>query len=107
MTFYLSAAHSERYIVPAGVEVATERTETDEAVIFSTTHDLVIGVPVVRHFLTAETSDFDLSASTDAQARLLVDRMANVWTQASDGRWEGREQPVFDERHNQKNQRSY
>ncbi|NET48822.1 MAG: putative baseplate assembly protein, partial [Merismopedia sp. SIO2A8] len=90
VTFYLAAARMEQYSIPAGVEVATERTETDEAVIFSTTHPLVIGVPVVRHFLTAEVAQ--------AQPDVLRDRFANVWSQAANGIWEGREQPIFSDR---------
>ncbi|NEQ95255.1 MAG: putative baseplate assembly protein [Cyanothece sp. SIO2G6] len=90
VTFYLAAARSERYTIPAGVEVATERTETDEAVIFSTTHPLVIGVPVVRHFLTAEQAE--------DRPQELRDRFSSIWTQAADGHWSGREQPIFSDR---------
>ena len=98
VTFYLTAARTTRYIIPAGVEVATERTETEEAVVFSTTHPLAIGVPVVRHFLTAETTDFTTLEIKDRQSLILRDRLANVWTQDADGRWSGREQAVFNER---------
>ena len=94
VTFYLTAARTTRYIIPAGVEVATERTEMEEAVVFSTTHPLAIGVPVVRHFLTAEKTDFPI----DRESFLLRDRLANVWTRDDDGRWSGREQPLFNER---------
>jgi predicted phage baseplate assembly protein len=97
VTFYLSAAHSERYVIPAGIEVATERTETEEAIIFSTTHNLVIGVPVIRHFLTAPSTEFLSSTEEMGGQTLLRDRLANIWTQDTDGSWEGREQAVFDE----------
>lgn len=96
VTFYLSAAHSERYVIPAGIEVATERTETEEAIVFSTTHNLVIGVPVVRHFLTAPTTEF-ASPEVLGDQSLLRDRLSNIWTQNADGSWEGREQAIFDE----------
>ncbi|MEB3233607.1 MAG: putative baseplate assembly protein [Leptolyngbyaceae bacterium] len=89
ITFYLAAARAERYTIPAGVEVATERTETDEAVIFSTTHPLVIGVPVVRHFLTAERAE--------DRPQDLRDRFSSIWSE-SDGIWSGREQTIFSDR---------
>jgi predicted phage baseplate assembly protein len=53
LTFYLSTNLSEDYIIPMGTEVATERTENQEAVIFSTVQDLCIGQPTLKHFLSA------------------------------------------------------
>ncbi len=53
LTFYLSTNLPEDYIIPMGTEVATERTETQEAVIFSTVQDLCIGQPTLKHFLSA------------------------------------------------------
>jgi predicted phage baseplate assembly protein len=53
LTFYLSASLPDDYTVPMGTEVATERTETQEAVIFSTDRDLCIGQPTLKHFLSA------------------------------------------------------
>jgi predicted phage baseplate assembly protein len=62
LTFYLSTNLSEDYIIPMGTEVATERTETQEAVIFSTVQDLCIGQPTLKHFLSATDAN-DISPS--------------------------------------------
>ncbi|XIE77518.1 putative baseplate assembly protein [Streptomyces sp. SBR177] len=53
VTFRLSAPQPEPVLLPAGTEVATGRTETEEAVVFATTADLTV-VPctldrVLRH----------------------------------------------------------
>jgi predicted phage baseplate assembly protein len=53
LTFYLSTSLPDDYTIPMGTEVATERTETQEAVIFSTDRDLCIGQPTLKHFLSA------------------------------------------------------
>ncbi|MFN6068134.1 MAG: putative baseplate assembly protein, partial [Pseudanabaena sp.] len=45
VTFYLSASLPETYTIPAGSEVATVRTEEEEAIIFSTDQPLVIAKP--------------------------------------------------------------
>ena len=42
VTFWLSAAQRQPVIVPVGAEIATERTETDEPVIFTTAEELAI-----------------------------------------------------------------
>jgi len=42
VTFWLSAPQPETLILPADTEVATQRTETDEAVVFGTERDLAI-----------------------------------------------------------------
>lgn len=65
VTFWLSAPQEEPVRVPAGTEVATVRTETEEAVVFATERDLAV-VPcelrylVVRHHgrrVTDRTAD--------------------------------------------------
>lgn len=89
LTFYLSAALPHPYQIAPGTEVATVRTETEEAIVFSTDHPLTIGIPQITHFLTANQAD--------PQSHLLRDRLTNLWTQQSDGSWEGREQPIFEE----------
>ena len=53
LTFYLTCELPSAYTIPAGVEVATERTETQEAIIFRTDEDLTIGKPILEHFLQA------------------------------------------------------
>jgi predicted phage baseplate assembly protein len=90
VTLYLTAALSSLYQIPAATEVATERTESEEAIVFTTDQPLLIGVPRIRHFLTAETAE--------ERPQLLRDRFTNLWTQAPNGSWEGREQTVFSDR---------
>jgi predicted phage baseplate assembly protein len=89
ITFYLSTALAENYTIPATTEVATERTETDDAIIFSTDTPLTIGRPRIRHFLTAN--------GVETRPQVLRDRFANLWTQDASGYWTGREQPLFQE----------
>lgn len=57
LTFYLSKAQPQAIVIPYSTEVATVRTETQEAVIFSTERELIIGNPKIRHFLTAVTEE--------------------------------------------------
>lgn len=53
LTFYLSTHLLENYTIPRGTEVATERTETQEAIIFTTDRDLIIAQPTIKHILSA------------------------------------------------------
>ncbi|BAY81544.1 hypothetical protein NIES267_10210 [Calothrix parasitica NIES-267] len=53
LTFYLSREQPEPVRIPFGTEVATVRTESDEAIVFATNDELVIGNPKIKHFLTA------------------------------------------------------
>ncbi|AUB42183.1 putative phage protein gp47/JayE [Nostoc flagelliforme CCNUN1] len=53
LTFYLSTHLLENYTIPQGIEVATERTETQEAIVFTTDQDLLIGQPTLKHILSA------------------------------------------------------
>ncbi|HAJ63736.1 MAG TPA: putative baseplate assembly protein [Cyanobacteria bacterium UBA8543] len=89
ITFYLISALPEPYTIPTGTEVATVRTETEEAIVFSTDESVVIGNPRLRHFLTAETAQ--------ETPEVLRDRFTNLWTERSDGEWEGRELSLFNE----------
>ncbi|MGP1383058.1 MAG: putative baseplate assembly protein [Thainema sp.] len=89
-TFYLTASLPTVYQIPVGVEVATERTETEEAIIFSTERTLTIGLPEINHLLTSEL--------LETQPTILRDRFANLWSRQSDGTWSGREQMIFSER---------
>jgi predicted phage baseplate assembly protein len=57
ITFYLSGAQSFSIEIPRDTEVATERTAGIEAVVFSTDRPLIISTPLIKHFLTARTSD--------------------------------------------------
>ncbi len=89
VTFYLSTALDESYTIRAGVEVATERTETTEAIVFTTDSPLVIGKPSLLHFLTAQT--------TEDTPQTLRDRVSNRWTREPNGEWGGPEQLLFEE----------
>ncbi|MCF4969151.1 putative baseplate assembly protein [Nostoc sp. CMAA1605] len=89
ITFYLSAALPNTYTIPAGVEVATIRTETEEAIAFTTDRPLIIDKPQIRHFLSAQT--------TETLPSILRDRFTNIWAQTPDENWYGRELSFFDE----------
>ncbi len=52
LTFYLTKAQPEAIKIPYATEVATVRTETQEAIIFSTDEEFTIGNPQIRYFLT-------------------------------------------------------
>ena len=89
LTFYLSSDLPEAYTIPMGVEVSTVRTETTEAITFSTDSPLIIGKPYLRHFLTAQT--------TEEIPQSLRERVTTMWTLQSNGNWEGSEQPIFED----------
>jgi predicted phage baseplate assembly protein len=89
LTFYLSSALPHAYEISAGTEVATVRTETEEAIVFSTDQPLIVAKPEISHFLTAR--------ATETVPQILRDRLTNSWTQQSDGAWEGRAQSIFEE----------
>ncbi|MCC5659034.1 putative baseplate assembly protein [Nostoc sp. XA010] len=89
LTFYLTTDLPETNIIPTGVEVATLRTETTEAIVFSTDRPLVIGKPYLRHFLTAPT--------TEDFPQAFRDRFTNLWTPQANNQWGGNEQILFDE----------
>jgi predicted phage baseplate assembly protein len=102
LSFYLTRPQdAQRSIpaIPAGAEVATERTETEMAILFSTDRELPLGLPRIRHFLTEETA-VDQVDQTEAAARVhqptqVRDRLTNQWSQDASGRWTGRRQTVF------------
>lgn len=54
VTFYLSAPQPLSVVIPRGTEVATVRTETQPAVVFSTDADLEIRPPVLAALQTRE-----------------------------------------------------
>ncbi|NEO25435.1 MAG: putative baseplate assembly protein [Kamptonema sp. SIO4C4] len=89
VTFYLSASLPETYTIAAGVEVATLRTESEEAIIFSTDNPLSVGIPSIRHLLTAE--------AIEERPTILRDRLSGTWTLRPDGEWEGLELAFFNE----------
>ncbi|MBE9138583.1 putative baseplate assembly protein [Nodosilinea sp. LEGE 07088] len=58
LSFYLSKAQTQPIVISTYTEVATVRTETEPAVVFTTDRDLVIGQPQIRGLFTAaRTSD--------------------------------------------------
>lgn len=59
VTFTLSAAPApqRRAIIPAWTEVATERTETEEAIVFTTDGEAEVLAPTPRWLLTSADSD--------------------------------------------------
>jgi predicted phage baseplate assembly protein len=59
LTFYLTAAQPNAVKIPARTEVATVRTETDEAIIFTTDRELTVGNPQIKHFLTSHIQPED------------------------------------------------
>jgi predicted phage baseplate assembly protein len=70
VTFWLSAPQPDTVRVPAGTQVATVRTETQEAVVFSTARDLAV-VPCERAYLATGTAG---GSVTDRTAELRLGR---------------------------------
>jgi predicted phage baseplate assembly protein len=62
VTFRLSAPQPEPVTIPAGTEVATVRTETQDAITFITSEDATILLPTLIHAMTTydESSYFDV-----------------------------------------------
>ncbi|ELS34354.1 MULTISPECIES: putative baseplate assembly protein [Pseudanabaena] len=87
VTFYLSASLPEVYTIPAGSEVATVRTETEEAIIFSTDRPLVIGKPRILNLLAAPTAE--------TNPEFLRDLLLDVWTEDREEGWSGQEIALF------------
>ena len=83
LTFYLSKAQAEPKRIPAGTEVATVRTETEEAVVFTTEQDLIVGQPQIRHLLSARSAERlpqaeRLTSLFDADDETLLQGMGNT-----------------------------
>jgi predicted phage baseplate assembly protein len=78
LTFYLNTALPEPHIIPGGIEVATLRTETEAAIVFSTDQPLVIGTPRLAHFLTAEMVEDVPQTLRDRFSDILV--IAFIWS---------------------------
>ncbi|MGB8645338.1 MAG: putative baseplate assembly protein [Anaerolineae bacterium] len=59
VTFTLAAAPTpaRRFIIPRATQVATERTETDEAIIMSTDEEMEVFPPALRWLLTSQDGD--------------------------------------------------
>lgn len=87
LTFYLSRERAAAYTIEAGAEVATERTEGEESIIFSTDRDLVIGTPRIQHLFAV--SQVDRLPERPINAVFLgSDRLAMNWQKDEEtGRW--------------------
>ena len=89
LTFYLVSELPEPYHIPAGTQVATERSANQEAIVFSTSQGLEIGQPLVRHLLTAP--------GLEELPEVLRDRFSRVWNRNQEGWWNGPEIGLFNE----------
>jgi len=87
LTFYLVGNLPEAYTIVAGTEVATERTVTQPAIIFTTDRPLTIGQPKIQHFLVGEEAP-DIP-------QVLRDRFTNFWSMDNNGHWSGPELSLF------------
>ncbi len=87
VTFYLSASLPEAYTIPVGSEVATLRTETEEAIVFSTDQPLVIAKPRILHLLAAPRAE--------ESPEFLRDLLLDVWTEDREEGWSGQEIALF------------
>ena len=87
VTFYLSTALPEEYTIPKGSEVATLRTEDEQAIVFSTDRHLVIGNPKIRHLLAAPR--------TEEKPEFLRDLFMDVWTENRENGWSGQAINLF------------
>ena len=54
LTFWLSSPQASTMTIPAGTEAGTVRTETEEAIVFSTDVPLNILVPKLDHIMTSQ-----------------------------------------------------
>lgn len=115
VTFYLTRAQTlddPLQPIPRWTEVATERTEIDEAIVFSTIQPLSIGIPRILHFFTCDQAheylddlrerqwidsapDLREQQRRQQQHRLHDGFANNNWLPNNQGRWSGREQSVF------------
>ena len=79
VTFRLSAPQPEAITIPHSTEVATVRTETQEAITFTTNTDLTIIVPHLAHALTTtDESSFNDCLPALKNPDLLVDIFQQV-----------------------------
>jgi predicted phage baseplate assembly protein len=56
VTFWLTAPQSNLVVIPSGTEVATVRTETETAIVFTTDGPLEIKVPELIYVMTSQES---------------------------------------------------
>lgn len=89
VTFYLVSDLPEAYRIPAGIEVATERSARLEPIVFSTDRQLTIGKPQINHCLAAE--------GIEDTPQVLRDRFTHLWSLTPRGEWSGPELPLFND----------
>ncbi|MFD7031408.1 putative baseplate assembly protein [Streptomyces sp. NPDC059917] len=65
VTFWLSAPQEDVVLVPAGAEVATLRTEREEAVVFATEHDLAVVPCALSHVVVQHRGQPVVDRTTD------------------------------------------
>jgi predicted phage baseplate assembly protein len=90
LSFYLTRYQDGQRSIPAipkSTEVATERTETEPAIVFSTQRELPLGLPRINYFLTEEAAG--------EQPEQVRDRLTTQWSRDSQGAWSGDLQWVF------------
>ncbi len=95
LTFYLSSDLPEAYTIPEAFEVSTVRTESAEAITFSTDSPLIIAKPRLLHFLTAQNAEIIPQS--------LRERVTVTWNRQADDFWEGNEQSIFEDEPQQGN----
>lgn len=71
-TFLLTAPRENDMIIPAGTEVATERRESEEPIIFATNDDFFVRVPTLE----------ECRSGTENDAKRTKDRMADLKAKA-------------------------
>ncbi|MGI3204364.1 putative baseplate assembly protein [Streptomyces sp. GLT-R25] len=57
VTFWLSAPQEEPILLPEGTEVATTRTESEEAAVFATEHELTVVPCELRHLVVQQSGE--------------------------------------------------
>jgi predicted phage baseplate assembly protein len=77
VTFWLTIPQPTTFIIPAGTEVATTRTETENAIIFSTDAPAEILVPRLAHILTSSSAT-EGRAFTTYPVKDVSNRLRNV-----------------------------
>jgi predicted phage baseplate assembly protein len=71
VTFYLSVAQPTEVVIPRDTEVATVRTETSPAIVFTSEDDLIIRPPVVEGYFTRSASRSGSAGWTPHDMQLL------------------------------------
>ncbi|MGI5519177.1 putative baseplate assembly protein [Streptomyces sp. CA-106131] len=65
VTFWLSAPQEETVLLPVGTEVATVRTESEEAVVFATERQLTVVPGALRHLVVQHKAEPVTDRTTD------------------------------------------